>query len=42
MSGMNDYKVESFKHNGRKVTIYTDLDAESPRTAYDNLATLVC
>ena len=42
MSGMKDYEVESFKHNGRKVTIYADLDAESPRTAYDNLATLVC
>ena len=26
MSGMKDYEVESFKHNGRKVTIYTDLD----------------
>lgn len=35
-------EIESFEHNGRKVTIYFDDLAESPRTAYDNLATLAC
>lgn len=40
MSGHSS-EVESFTHNGRKVTIYYDTDAESPRT-YGNLATLAC
>ncbi len=34
-------EVESFTHAGRKVTIYYDTLAESPRT-YENLATLAC
>jgi hypothetical protein len=40
MSGHSN-EVESFTHNGRKVTIYYDTLAESPRT-YENLATLAC
>ena len=35
-------EVESFKHNGRKVTIYPDEHAESPRVFDCNLATLAC
>jgi len=40
MSGYSS-EVESFEHNGRKVTIYFDPDAESPRE-FCNLATLAC
>jgi hypothetical protein len=35
-------QVESFEHMGRRVTIYTDDDAESPRSWDINLATLAC
>jgi hypothetical protein len=33
-------EIERFEHAGRTVVIAYDEDAESPRTAYDNLATL--
>src|SRR5271163_2438357 len=35
-------EVESFEHNGRKVGIYCDDLAESPRREGCNLATLAC
>lgn len=34
--------IETFLHNGRKVSIYVDQDPSDPRKDFDNLTTLTC